>query len=701
MKINVNFLKKNLKFNKHKIKSQALPKFKFKNSLMLKLISNSTLIIIFCLLMSSAFTYFIVKAKVTQDFKSSTEQVLDQNKNYIDLVTSTVENISMQLLTDNKFTQLFSKNYSDDYNKYDVLNQISDKLRTITLSNEKIIKSVGIINDAGLSVCSDNLSMSSENIGKIKAESWYQKVSNADGKSIWTPPYENHLSDNADVVISDVRTLKNVTTFEQCGTLIINISPDLISSTIKNAKIGKTGYIFIVNSDGYIISHKNAKLIGKKLDDVNFSKIKSDASGTFDYTDGNSKLFGVYTSSKSTGWKFIAVVPKPELYSTAMSSAISTIPVIILFIIISVTVSFFTSLQISKSINELKMITSKLSEGNFSVQSKSFKIYELNELSKHFNSMINNLREMLSSTAGLSKDTNDTSLGLLNISHQISSASQEIGSAIEEIAANSSRQSEETINCVDISSKLSNEIEAALVSLNTVDNSADQSNNVINENMHIVKSLGETSENNYNTMAQVSQTIDDLGKNTRNIISILGKIEEIADQTNLLALNASIEAARAGEAGRGFSVVADEIRKLAEESQNASLEIKQIVNSVDKSLNETFSISSTAREAFKLEMGQVEKTIESFKTIKSSVNSIVNDMKAAMSSIEAINNDKDVLENAVKDIAEISQKNTAATEEVTASIEDQSHSNDEMYSLSQNMAEKAQKLEAAVNSFKF
>lgn len=685
------------------INYRTIRNFKGKNSLFLRLVSSSTFAIIFCLLLSGSFTYYIVKSRVTEDFKGSTTQILNQNKNYIDLIADTVDNISLQLFSDNKFTSLLSAKYDDDYSIYNAQNEISDTIKKLSSSNSRIINDIYVIGDNGVALSTNSSYISDDKLKKLSEADWFKSTIENDGKSFWSIPYNNFLGNSdTSTVLSNARVLKNSANYKKCGVLIADISPDLIEATLKNAVIGKTGYIFIVNKDGYIISHKDSSLVGKKLTADYFnSKIKSNNAGTFDYTDGNTQMFGVFTTSEKTGWKFIALVPKSELYASAVSSAAASLPIIIVFVLLSLAASFYTALHITKPINEIKVLTTRLAEGNFNIKSKTYKISELNELSINFNNMISRLKDMLTGTALLAEDTNDTSLSLLNISSEINSTSQEIAASITEIAENSSRQSQETLNCVDISVKFSSIVEKALLSLAAVNSAADQSLRAIRDNMEVVKILGDTSLNNSDTISNVSSTIINLNDNTKSILSILKNIEDIADQTNMLSLNASIEAARAGDAGKGFAVVAGEIRKLADESQSASVKIKKIIGTVNNSIDNTLKISHTAKEAFRGELEQVQKAVSSFNLIRSSVDSMIGEMKSASASIEMIKKDKEVLDGAIRNIADMSQKNTAAAEEVTAAVEEGSHSNGEMYTLSKRMAEKAEKLKSSTEAFKF
>jgi methyl-accepting chemotaxis protein len=684
-----------------KKKNSAL-KFKFKGTIFSRLVATSTLLILISLLLSGSVTFIITRNNVSADFKASTNQVLNQNKNYVDLISKNVEDTSLQLFTNSKFTDLFSKQITSDYDLYTTITDIDSYIKTLyNSSSSKSIKAITILNDKGLSVSSDTTSTLSDVSAKAKDEAWYKKSLELSGKSSWTKPDKSITNSSGPIVISQVRQLKEPKTMVSCGVLKIDVDPEVIRSALSNAKIGNDGYIFIVNEEGYIISHKDAKLIGTKLDDAFLNNIKASDEGSFDYKLNNTNMFNVYTKSNSTGWKLIASVPKSELSSTANKTGIFTIIIVAICVLFSILISIATTRQITNPIGEIILTTKELSEGNLTVKANSYKLHELNELSTNFNNMILNLRTTLETTSNMASETDKSAKEILSFSQGINLTSKEINSAVQEIANGSSVQTEETIHCVDISDKFNIEINNSIKTLEQVNSATDKSLIAISEGTNTVNKLNAASDHNSQSIAKVADRITNLNSNTKDILLILDKINTITEQTNLLALNASIEAARAGEAGRGFSVVANEIRKLAEESQVASKQIKLIIDNVNNSIKSSLSLSTEAQSTFKEEVRQVEITVQSFNLIKTSFDDIVKAISQTRTAMGIIDKDKDVLNEYINSIAAISQRNTASTEEVTASIQTQASSNDHMHELSKNLSTNAEQLMELVSKFKF
>lgn len=677
--------------------------FKGKNSIFKNLIKSTTTIVLFSLLLSSIVIFLITKNTVTEDFKNSTIQILNQNKNYIELINKTVESTSMQIFTNNKLISKIYADYETFYDKFNAKQEILQDIKAIiNYGNLNLIKSIHMYtDDYDFNLDTDGTFMSEEKLAKVKEEAWYKKAVADSGAASWSIPHKNIFVNNGETIISYTRVLKNISQNKPVGVLQVNILAETLNSALKNAKIGHNGYIYIVDENGYVISHKNPKLLGTQLTGDYVEKIKSGKEDYFKFTDGNTKMFGVFTTSDLSGWKFVAVVPEAELSSSAKTIGIFTILIIFVCLGVSIVMSILNSTKFTKPIDEIINVTKELSKGNFRVKCKENKIYELNELNNYFNEMITNLRDMFSTTAELAIATDTSAKNLLNISEEITHSSEEIGAASGAIAKGSSEQTETAMICVEISSSFNYELSSAVDILNEANKATDNSKEIITTNEVVIANLNKTSYANSQAMAEVSKTISELNNNTKDILIILKKIQDITEQTNLLSLNASIEAARAGEAGRGFAVVAEEIRKLAEQSQKASKDIKTIIDNVNGSIKVTLNISDQAQNAFKEELEQVNKTIESFDSIKNSINHITGAMENATKSIKLIDTGKDILNKYINTIAEISQRNTASTEEVTASIDTQSMSNNEMYQLAQVLNENANKLKDVVDKFEF
>ncbi|MBU5593434.1 methyl-accepting chemotaxis protein [Clostridium sp. MSJ-4] len=672
------------------------------NTLYRKIITLTLAMVLLSLLTFNIIVHFITRHQTVEDFKSSTNQLLEQTARYVDIITSNIDGISMQIFSDRDFTGALTKTYDDVFEKYTAKTQLESKIKNLTLSsNSNYITGIYLIREDDLSLTSDGTSITADKKSKILQEEWYKDVIKASGKSIWVPSHEDNLgnmsSNTNSKPLSHARLIKDVSSLKSIGVLKINLDPNIFNSTLENIKLGDSGYIFIVDKDGYVISHNNKELIGTKLEGDHIDTILSGENDSISFKEEGKEIFGVYSTVKSTGWKIVAVVPKAELSKTSEIIGYYTVLLLVVFLIITFVISVYNAKKIIKPVTSIVKVTKEISKGNLDAKCSHYNIQEMDELSDNFNGMITSLKNLLLTSSELSNATDVSAKNLLDISQEIKLSAEEIGAASQQIANGSSEQSETAMVCVEISNSFNYEISNAVNTLNEANKATEKSRYSLDESEEVIQSLSEISKENSSSMQKVSQTIEDLSNNTRDILIILNKIGDISSQTNLLALNASIEAARAGEAGRGFSVVAEEIRKLAEESQNASRDIKTIIDNIGNSIHASISISKEAEKTFEEELNQVSNTITSFGEIKTSFESIIIAMNKATESIKLIDTGKDILNKYINNISEISQKNTASTEEVTASIEAQTISNNDLYDLAKDLSENAEKLKSSLS----
>jgi methyl-accepting chemotaxis protein len=696
--------KENPKGNLKKLNFKIIKDLGIKNGLLRKLVITFTLISLVTLSISALVTYSITKKKVTGDFKASATQILKQNEKYMTLMDTNIESTSMQIIQNKDIIDGLSMSSEKEYDMFITKNKAEGFLKSIVNNGgSSLIKSIYILGDNtfNITTADNNINISDKTKhSDFKDSEDYKRAIQFRGKSFWTNIKNDIFSSSNAENISLIREIKNATDFKTAGILKINLDPTVLCYSIKEAIIGKSGHIYILDNYGNIISDKTKANLGKKEDETTWSKMQNTKEGAFNFTKDGHHMYAVFTTYEMRGWKLIAVVPEVELASTANSIGTLSIPIILLCLLLTLICSLFITNSISAPINNIIEVVKKVSEGDFTVNVEPYKIQELNSLSQYFNSMINELKSMLSKSAAVTKDTTEASAKLLDLSRSVNVSSKEVVKAIGEVAAGSTKQTEETLNCAKVSEKFNNETSNAIGLLKNLSSATDEAMGIIVNSSKITNTLNETSVNNSNAMSMVTSSVNKLSHNTNSILNILNKINNITKQTSLLSLNASIEAARAGEAGKGFSVVANEIRKLSEQYNSASLEIENIVKEVNRSIKGSLDISFKAQELFKEELQQVEHTIKSFENIKVSIINITNSMKDTMKSINIIDEEKDYMYDSINNIASISEENMATTEEVAATIQNQCEENDSMYFLVHGLNEKANELSKLIKKFK-
>ena len=325
---------------------------------------------------------------------------------------------------------------------------------------------------------------------------------------------------------------------------------------------------------------------------------------------------------------------------------------------------------------------------------------ELGILATGINTMTTNLRGMIETVSNSAEHVAATSEQLTASSEQTSTASDEITKAIQQISTGQEKQllgmKEANHSVTEISSSLT-AITENIKELN--DLSIETSKVSLSGNEVITQSVEQMNQiNKQNIMTNEAMLL--LESKSHEIGEIINVITSIAAQTNLLALNAAIEAARAGEQGKGFAVVADEVRKLAEESGNAANNISTLIGEIQLHTQNTVQIVNEGKSVVETGIRYVANAGKTFDEIAADVDMINNKLSSVSTEIQEINANTEILVNEILKTKDVTDQSSRYTQQVVAAAEEQSATMIEMTFASRSLAEMSQELQNLVSNFK-
>ena len=531
-----------------------------------------------------------------------------------------------------------------------------------------------------------------------KEREWYKAAVEKKGQLVFTAPYIDQATGM--VVVSLVKALE--AGGKIFGVIGMDIDLTSLSKDMSNIKVGEAGYLFISDKKGVLLSHPKEEIIGtdeaSKLSIWNV--VASHKSGFAKYNYGGKNKFGVYETNDFTGWKLFATLEESELAKDTNSIRNLVAAVSLIVCLIGIAIAAILSRGISGNVKKLQAAFGRAAAGDLtttvSIKSKD----ELSQLGTYFNTMLSNISSLMKNVQQSSGTVLETSTNLASMAEETNASIGEVARAIEEVSQGATLQAQNAQAGAHFVNDLSKELDGISGTAIAMDRISESTRTLATRGLTMMQSLLEKSEETKQAAVGVSQVVAEMNESSVKVNTISDTISNITDQTNLLALNASIEAARAGEAGRGFTVVAEEIRKLAEQSRSSTEEIKKI--------NETINVKAVA--AVKA-MEQTKETIEEQEKAVSNTHHIFNEISEAViqlldkvvnirNSVTDVSKNKEKVVQQIENISSISQETASASEEVTASTEEITAAMEEFTGYAENLQSLSEKLMSEINKFK-
>jgi methyl-accepting chemotaxis protein len=539
------------------------------------------------------------------------------------------------------------------------------------------------------------------------------------GEQTWSEPfYSDVINDNMMALSTPIYEADGS---KVIGTLNILIDQTMLNNIVHNGanELGESGDAYLVDASGLLLTETRlgnytensslkesidteaTRILAPEIESANvdFSYV-----GLYDDYLGN-PVYGslgiVHLGDMYVG--LIIEVDEAEAFAGQSIMRNVTIALVVAFSILATVMLILISKSITKPLNEVMGSASQLAEYDLTndIDKKHVdRKDEIGAIALAVQKVTDNLKGLLNEVSKNSEQVAASSEELTATLSQQSTVAGEVATTINDIAKGSSEQAENTsIGSVKLSD-LSVVIEEENKHIEQMENASNTVDKLVNEGLDVSEQLSDATKQSSDASQLVYESILKTNESSAKIGEASNVIASIAGQTNLLALNAAIEAARAGEAGKGFSVVAEEIRKLAEQSTTSTQGIDEIVSVLKSDADVAVKKMEEAREIVKVQEESVNLTIEKYKEISNAMEDAKRAVEILTEASEVMEQRKVEVERIMENLASVSENNAAATEEASAAMEEQTASIEEISNASEGLSELSAELQDLIAKFK-
>jgi len=401
------------------------------------------------------------------------------------------------------------------------------------------------------------------------------------------------------------------------------------------------------------------------------------------------------------GWIVIAVYSAALLVFAAASGRIAA-AVIVLAVLGVLGYFFFRFLErlLTEPVTDITNAAMAVSKGDFTHHINMYSNDALGELAGAFNRMTAKLRDLLQDTNRMSKNVSDSSREIYMKNEQMKKVLEEVAQAAEELAAGAAKLSEDVAGVSAATKRIEAKTVAYADSSREMNERSGEMLQLVQQGLATVERQTGGMKRNVESTANVSRAIRELAQHAAGIGQITRTISDIAEQTNLLSLNASIEAARAGEHGLGFAVVAQEVRKLAEEASGSTKEVFRLVRTIERSIEQALASIAENEQIVEEQQRMIQETERAFSDIVRNVTVISERIgQFAEESEEMLESSRQITE-IVEHVSAFTQQSAAGTEQVSASMAEQIEAVKGVVALAEQMTQYVKQLQQSVSVFK-
>lgn len=613
----------------------------------------------------------------------------------LQLILRQYEDTSMEIMMLPEIEEITSmfRLYPDDVmGQLDTRRALETRLNNFSFSDSSIVSNHMLAMDPVMPTLNLGMLLKPD---AAKEMEWYQRAVEADGRGVWIGTTRKGPSDAQTIpAFGYARVIKDKATFKPAFMSLIELTEDRLQKVFEGA-LGEGSLMYLLDENGVIISSVDDTEIGQP-----FPTALTGENGSIQETFLGEEMV-ISHSQLPGGWRLVGAQPFGPLVAGTQVIWDLTILLLLFGMAAAVVIGWMVARRIGTPLTRMSALMKQAEDGDLSVQSPYAKrLDEIGTLATGFNEMIGNIRKLVEESHESAQQVMNTAGELSEASRRTATSAKEIAVATEQIAIGASNVAVEAEKVADVTTIMGDRMAGTTRANEEMAAAAADIRRSSQQGTEYMHALSEKTNETEQLTQSMVRKVEELQKSTRSIRDILELLNNITKQTNILSLNATIEAARAGEAGRGFMVVADEIRKLADQSKQSIETVGSITDKIRAEIDETVGLMGQAYPMFQEQIASVKQSNEIFLTVNDRMAEFVSQLDGVSEAIQQLESTQRTLSDAMSNVSAVAQQSSATSEEVASLTSDQLQVGDSLVGLAGRLEDVSVRLRDTLNKFR-
>lgn len=654
--------------------------------------------IMFFVLVIGVLSYTMAKNTIEKNAETSSQQTIVQTSQKLDIIFQKYEETLQQVFLDDEMQKAIrdaSLSTTSDYDRFTTSNQMRNRLNSMTFSSKGVVAVYMVPGEEDLIGPVTSGSADNTFVNEIRNEPWFEEMAQT-SQVKWVRATNDSASGTQ--IFRLVRSVQSVSSMKRF-ILVADINLEILNGYLQELNLGSGSKVQMITADNIIVGSSVEGEHGQQSE-FTLDKKEDERAGSTRIKNAQGRtVLAVYNTQENSGWTLMGVLPTDQLTKDARGILVTTFVSLAVVAVIAILIGMWMVRMIARPLVTLMKLMDEGSKGNLNVRMEQKSKDEIGMLTASFNVMMEQITQLVKQTNNSAQDVLDTATELTQASNKTAISAKEIAIATEEIANGATSLANEAERGNELTENISRQMDHVISANKEMESSARQVERSSQQGTEYLNELLQKTSVTGEMVNALTEKVDSLKSSTSSVLKVLDVMQNITQQTNILSLNATIEAARAGAAGRGFMVVADEIRQLADQSRQSITMVGEITDNIQKEMNETVQALSEASPLFQDQIKSVKETSQIFVSVQEQMEGFVQHLDSVTSSIDELNQSQSVLSEAMSNVSAVAQQSSATSEEVASLSSEQETVGEQLVNLSNKLENVSNGLKESLSKF--